>query len=250
MTRTFLFSMLLLTTPAFAAGPLYVRFGAGLERTSKTTVHDVDCTSTNPPALFGCGAGNDGRSLGARGTFGDVSAFELAIGTSLAERTRVELAVGLRELDLDANANFLGAGGSQRAYADAVSHSAMLSIAYDFGSSTACLRPFVGAGVGASRNEIDAVRYEFPTIASNATTTTPGGTNTDLAWMLEGGVSMRISDSLRIDLALRYSELGEFRTEAGDARIIRPARIESIPIDRTTMNAGSGGVMLSLRYAM
>jgi opacity protein-like surface antigen len=247
MKRALFLSILLFPAPMFA-DDWYARIGAGLERTSKTVVHDVDCASTNPPALFGCGAGIDGRSLGARGDLGNAPVFEIALGTRIGARTRIELALSQRDFELEGNANFRNVTAQQPVHADARSRAAMFLASLDFGSSEARVQPFVSAGIGASRNAIDAVRYDFPAIAIGAATITPDGTNTDLAWTIGGGASVRLSNALRLDLALRYSELGEFRTDAGTATIIRPNRILPITIDRTTMNAGAGGVMVSLRY--
>lgn len=248
MKRTILLSLLLLTTPMFAEGPWFVRVGAGFERSSKVVAHDVDCASTNPPALFGCGAGNDDRSLGARGAFDDAAALEVGVGTRVHPRARIELAVARRAFALDANANFLGVAGGQPVRADADSLSALLVTSIDLAPEETRVRPFVSFGVGAARNEIDRVRYAFPSIGSEAATITPGGTNTDLAWMLAGGASVRIAESLFLDVSLHYTELGEVRTDAGTATIVRPTRELTIPIDRTTMNAATGGVMISLRY--
>jgi len=250
MKRTFLLSLLLTSSPMFAAGPWFVRAGVGPERSSKVHAHDVDCTGANPPALFGCGAGSDNRSLGARGAFDDALAFELGAGMNVSANTRIELAVARRSLTLDADANFRGVAGAQPVRADAESRSAMLVGTIDFGAADSRVRPFASIGLGAARNELDRVRYAFPSLGAEAATITPSGTNTDPAWMLAGGASVRIAESLHLDFSLRYSELGEFRTDAGTATIVRPNRELTIAIDRTTMNAATGGMLVSLRYTV
>ena len=47
----------------------YGRLGAGVAWPETDAFRDGNCTSTQPAALFGCGAGNDGRRLGATGGF-------------------------------------------------------------------------------------------------------------------------------------------------------------------------------------
>jgi hypothetical protein len=59
---------------------LYLRGGIGGEWSQATRLHDIDCARTQPPALFGCGPGIDGRPLGARGDFGRSAALDLGIG--------------------------------------------------------------------------------------------------------------------------------------------------------------------------
>ena len=50
------------------SGP-YVPLGAGIDWVEATGFRDADCSSQNPAALFGCGAGNNGQPLGAGGGF-------------------------------------------------------------------------------------------------------------------------------------------------------------------------------------
>src|SRR5687767_14098804 len=97
--------VLLITTSAHASS-LYVRAALGIEHTGDTTVRDVDCSSTNPPALFGCVDGNDGRPLAAYGDLGRSAVAEFAIGREFGTRARVELSLASRDVDLEAEANF------------------------------------------------------------------------------------------------------------------------------------------------
>ena len=51
-----------------AAGP-YGRLGGGIDWPESTGFADDNCASQQPAALFGCRAGNNGRPLGASGSF-------------------------------------------------------------------------------------------------------------------------------------------------------------------------------------
>ena len=53
--------------------------------------------------------------------------------------------------------------------------------------------PFVGAGVGAVRTRIDAMRMTFP----RTTTVVPGAGRTGLAWMLTAGVVVALAEALK-----------------------------------------------------
>ena len=235
--------------PASAEPPLYVRVGAGYDESADTTLRDRDCRATEPPALFGCVDGPDGRSLGARGDFGETEAVDLGVGWEVSPRTRVELAlVGRPGLALDAEANFLDVTEEQPVTADAESLAAFVVLAHDLGPASWRVRPFVAAGVGAARNEVDEVTYAFPGIAPGAVTVTQGGSHTGFAWTAAGGLAIPLGHSFVVDLAIRYSDLGEVRTDAGEATIVRPARTFTLDIAGTRADLDTLGAGLSLRY--
>jgi opacity protein-like surface antigen len=242
-----LLSLSLLLVPAITltAGEPYLRFGTGFDRSRDTTQRDVDCAATTPPALFGCGDGLDGRPFGARGGFGRTMTWDLAGGLELTPRTRVELALTHRgDLDLDARSNFLGVSEDQPVHAHGRASSALLLASVDAG------RFFVTAGAGLSRNELGAVTFSFPSIAADAVTITQGGTHTSFAWTAGAGTSIPLTPRLLLDLALRYTGLGTFRTRAGNATIVRPNRIIDIPIAGTEAKASTLGVSASLRWRL
>jgi opacity protein-like surface antigen len=232
--------------PAWSAS-IYVRGGVAIEQSGNTTVTDRDCTNTNPPALFGCGTGVDGRTLGARGDSGSVHAFDVAIGTLLGDHARMELALTNRDLDLQAHANFTGVNGPQPVRAEGTSRALLLNGVWAF-SERSDVQPFVFAGAGVARNELDDVRYSFPSIAPSAVTITRGGSATGMAWNAGAGVSMRMSRSLFVDVAIRYSDLGDVETDAGEATIIRPTRTLVLDIDGTHADAKTLGVAITLRW--
>lgn len=235
--------------PAAAAPPLYVRVGGGFDDSADTTVRDVDCDAAEPPALFGCVDGPDGRSLGARGDLGETEAIDLGVGWEVSPRARVELALVARPgLSLDAEANFLDVTEEQPVTADAESLAAFVVLAYDLGPATWRVRPFVAAGAGAARNEVDEVTYAFPGIAPGAVTITQGGSHTDFAWTASAGLAMPLGRSSVLDLTVRYSDLGELRTDAGEATIVRPSRTFTLDIAGTRADLETLGAGLSLRY--
>ncbi|MGN6184373.1 MAG: outer membrane protein [Thermoanaerobaculia bacterium] len=240
-----LLPILLLMTLPLSAASIFVRGGAAVEQSGDTTIVDRDCTSTNPPALFGCGAGVDGRSLAARGDFGSVHAFDAAIGMQL-DRARVEVAFTHRDLDLAASANFTGVRGAQPVRASGSSRALMINGYWTFCDDD--IQPFVFAGAGLARNELGRLTYGFPSIAANAATITRGGQSQGLAWNAGAGVSMRIATSLFVDVSLRYTSLGDLETDAGEAQIIRPARTIVLPIDGTRATAETAGVAIQLRW--
>jgi opacity protein-like surface antigen len=249
--RTFAVALVtaLAVASAAAGAPLYLRGAAGWERSEDTTLDDLDCTSSVPPALFGCGAGVDGRPLAARGDFGDGPLLELAVGAELGERWRLELELSARpDLDLAAEANFRGVSGAQPASAGGRSTTALLRAVMDLGAPELRWRPFVAAGIGAARNELDEVVYSFPSIAPGALTRVEGGTHTDLAWSAAAGVAIRLAPRLFLDLEARYSDLGQMRTDVGTATIVRPRGTIELTVAGSEADLATAGAIASLRW--
>jgi opacity protein-like surface antigen len=236
--KALILTFVLLTTPLSAAS-VFVRGGVSLEQSGDTAIVDRDCASTSPPALFGCG-------IDARGDFGSIEGAEIAGGASFG-RARVELAFTQRDLDLAASANFTGVRGAQPVRADGTSRALMLNGVWTLAEREG-VQPFVFAGAGIARNELDAVTYAFPSIGANAVTITQGGTSEGLAWNAGAGVSLRMSQSLVVDVALRYTDLGDAETDAGQAQIIRPTRTLLLDIDGTRATAEAAGVAITLRW--
>lgn len=248
LTLAFLALAFLAGSRPAEATPFFGRLGAGFEEFDDTTVIDLDCTSTTPPALFGCGAGVDGRPLAARGDFGSGVVWELGVGAEVGERTRVELGYGERRgLDLEAEANFRGVSGEQPVGSDGLSRALLVTVAVDLGPAVWRLRPFLAAGAGVAWNETSAVTYRFPSIAPTAVTVVQGGRSSDLAWTAALGVSFRWSDATRVELALQTTDLGELRSDAGEATIVRPSRTFTLDVAGTRADVSTAGLVLSIR---
>ncbi len=227
----------------------YGRFGLGVDWPESSGFSDTDCASTQPPALFGCGAGGNGRPLGANGNFATTPVLDAALGYRLSRWFRAEALISWRpDLDFNGQSNFLGAGASQPV-SGSVSSLAGFGVAYLDLPPIGRARPFLGAGLGVSTNSVGAMTYAFPSLSATATTTTPGGTSSDLAYLLTAGISVPLGDRFDLDLAYRYTDLGQVQTAGGQAEVVRSSGSRSIAIGGTRANLQSHGVMLSLRYA-
>ena len=108
--------------------------------------------------------------------------------------------------------------------------------------------PFVGAGIGAAHTRIGKTTMTFPA----TTTTVPGGSRTQLAWMAAAGVAVALDERVSLDLAWRYTDLGLVRTSRGPGRVVwRDGSEEPLPLDLAPTKARlkGHGIRLSLRYA-
>jgi opacity protein-like surface antigen len=238
MRRLFFLALLL---PLCASAQTYVRGGAAFERGGSTTVRDVRCRNTQPPALFGCG-------FRADGDLGSSVVPEVAVGLEVSPRSRFELALSRRALDLEANSNFTGVSESQPVTSGVRSLTLMIQGAVDLAPASWRVRPFVTAGAGIAQNTLDEVVYAFPSIGPEAVTITQGGAYTDLATTAGAGISVPLASSLTLDVAYRWTDLGDARTDVGAATIIRPTRELTIDIDATRADLETSGVSVSLRW--
>lgn len=235
--------------PCLLADELYGRVGLAWESTRDARFADRDCAASSPPALFGCGAGRDGRSLGARGDFGSARAVDVALGMRWSPWLRGELLLsGRRGLGFSGQANFLGVDGPQPVRADLRSD-AVFAVGYVDLVSAGRLRPYLGLGAGIARNRLGGVRYRFPGIAPEASTTTRGGRRSDFAWLVTVGVELPLAPRWSLDLAWRHADLGRVQSEAGAATIVRPSGTRSLDVAATRARLRSQGLSLSLRHA-
>ena len=230
-----------------ARGP-YLRLGAGVQWPESSALRDQRCSSTSPPALFGCGSGDDGRSLGAYGGFDQAPVVDAAIGYRWTSWLRTEALLHWSpQLNVSAQSNFLGAGSNQPVSASG-NGLAGFGVLYVDGPSLATVRPFIGAGLGAARTSLSDVTYRFPAISSDAVTVTSGGRSTSFAYLLTAGVSIPVSERLDLDLAYRWTDLGTVKTNAGSAKLVRPAGRSKLAIAGTEIDLQTQAVVASLRF--
>jgi opacity protein-like surface antigen len=235
--------VLLLPIVSSAEPRTFVRVGLGLEGSADTRLRDADCSAARPPALFGCG-------FEARGDLGSAPVFEAGAGIELAPRMRAEVTLSHRELELDAQANFTGVAGEQPVRADVQSSAALLTASMDLAPLPWRVRPFLTTGIGIARHTTGEVTFGFPGIAPNAVTVLEGGTHTAFAWTGGVGASVALSPRLHLDVTARFDNLGEFRTGAGAATIVRPTRTLRLTVDATRADVKSTGVVASLRWRL
>lgn len=235
------------------ADEFYLRGGLGLDWTDDAAFTDIDCSSTVPAALYGCGTDRDGVPRRSLGDFGKMAVLELGLGYAPEGAMRYEVMLEHRpRYSFKGRANFLASDRLQSVAADISSVSGMLAAFADFparqsGSRTA-ITPYVGAGIGVARNRIGKTTMTFPA----TTTSVRGGSRTDLTWMLTAGFTLPLNEWLDLDMAWRYTDLGEVRTGRGEGGVTwRDGSREPIALDLapTWTRIRSQGLRMSLRYA-
>lgn len=231
---------------------IYIRGLAGISRSFETTFEDTDCASVNPAAYFGCNSGGDGNPIGAYGDFGQSTLFEAGLGVEITDYLRVEAVLDYRPgFAFDGNANFLRAGADQPVSGD-LTQMGVMAFAYleplaALGIVTP-IKPFVGAGAGASRNEISKMTYEFPALSQPRYSLMPAGDTTSFAWSVVGGAAYDVSDRLTLEVSYRYSDLGDVRTDLGTLFIQKKSGTLEIPIAETKAELTEQSIALSVRW--
>lgn len=235
------------------AEDFYVRAGLGWDWSRDARFKDDQCDATNPPALFGCVPGRDGKPIGAYGDFENTLALEAGLGYRLCPFLRAEiLACYKPDLDFRGGANFLRVQGPQPAQGSVESFSTMACAYLDLfeaaGVSAKKLHPFLGAGLGWARNHIGSMTYRFPGLAPGDITVTPGGSVNQFSYLLSAGIGYEIRPSMMLDLAYRYHDRGDVYTDAGPATVVRSGNTRTIVIGKTRAALETNGFSISLRY--
>ena len=215
-----------------------------------TTFKDVDCASTNPNALYACGAGGDGAPKRSVGDFGAIPAIEFGFGKTDGA-IRYEILIEYRpRYTFEGRANFLAPHRQQSVSAKLSTISGMLAGYVDFTDGVSQAKfgtPFFGFGIGVSHTRIGKTDMKFPT----TTTTVPGESHTDLAWMITTGVTTALNERVTLEIAWRYSDLGEIRTGQGMGSVTwRDGSREPLILNLAPTRArlAGHGIRMSLRY--
>ena len=234
---------------SLARGDFYVLGAATLDLRATSRFQDRNCSSETPAALYGCGTGADGDDLSASGEFARAPGFEVGAGYVATTRIRVEATVLYRpRFSFNGRANFVQTSGRQDVSADVSSLSALVSAYVDL-PGRGPLSPFLGCGVGLSRNSIGETRMTF----SRTTTIVPGASRTGFAFMLTAGVAVRIRQRTSVDVGWRYLDAGAMETGRAKGRIVwRDGSREPLELDlaETSANLSSHGLRVSLRYGL
>ena len=159
-------------------------------------------------------------------------AVELGLGYATGA-IRFEALVEYRpDFAFEGRANFLAPDRRQDVSADLSSVSGMLAGFIDLAAlglpKPGPFAPFLGAGIGTVHTRIGKTTMTFPA----TTTTVQGGSRTGLAWMATAGVAVALDTHVTLDLAWRYTDLGEIRTPRGPGRVVwRDGSREPLPLD-------------------
>jgi opacity protein-like surface antigen len=102
---------------------------------------------------------------------------------------------------------------------------------FTFGKFT----PYVGAGIGIARHEMDEVYFTGNPFLTNRI---EGKSNTQLAWSLMAGTAYRISDRMDLDVGYRYIDMGSVASGHRDNAGFWNPRVQVHDIDAHEFKVG------------
>lgn len=240
-------------TSSVLAGDVYFRGSIALDRYNDTVFMDSYCPSGTPAALYGCGTGSDNLPYSTKGGFDSFRSIEFGLGLITRSNFRFEFSIEYQpSVDFTGNTNFLPQELRQSVTAELSSVSGMFSGYLDFPQTKLLgkskIVPYVGAGFGVARNQIDTTTMNFPVTI----TVVPGGSQMSIAWMTSLGLSMDVSSKAKLDLELRYSDLSRVRTARGEGSVNWRSGARGpllLDLGRTEAELEGYSLRLSFRYS-
>lgn len=232
----------------------YFRMTMLFERSQSATFSDQACRpATGVVPYFGSVPGNDGKMIGAYGDFNSGPGGELALGIRINRFWRSELVVGQQNgFAFKGNANFLGAGSIQPVKGSVrqtrIGIRAYLDIMPLLGKEAGFFQPFLGAGLGMSRNKINNMQYDFPQLNQPRYTTVPGGSKNQFMWTILAGTALKLNSRNFIDLSAHYADYGSVRTSTGNIAVVRPTSTLYVPVHPTGAKLNAYGFSIGWRH--
>ena len=232
----------------------YVTTGVGFTHASDATFTDLDCESSSPAALYGCGTGTDGERHRSVGDFRTVGVLDLGMGFVISSGFRMEVRYDNKpDQVFRGRTNFLSPERMQSVRADLSVRSVMLVGIADLPSLDlpvlGSIRPFVGAGLGSAQLQIGTLQMTFP----RTTTIVPKSTRTDTSRMVMAGFSLPIKEGATLDLAWRIMDMGDVRTGQDTGQVVwRDGRREPLDLELAATRARikDKGMVVSIRFAL
>jgi len=108
---------------------------------------------------------------------------------------------------------------------------------------TSFIIPYVGAGIGWSRNTISNNPHY---IDGEYNFTRKGGVHNDLAWKLTAGSLFKLNDKVKLSLEYSYTNLGHFKSGKVDYVV----NGDIFPVSRSKTKIRTHSIMVGLRYEL
>src|SRR5215831_6493714 len=186
---------------ATAQAQFYVRADGAYSKTVRAAFAD------NDPTLCRICGNATGTSAGQFDDFGSGAAVSVGAGTRFSPSGRVDITLGYRKYKLDQSDKF---NPPTQFNADITSLALMGNLYLEL-SDKGGVTPYIGFGVGASQNTLGDVAIENSGIKG----TIPGDTKLGFAWGAMFGFSFPLASHFAIDIAYRYTDLGNVQTKQG-----------------------------------
>lgn len=184
--------------------PVELRIESGWSMGRSPRFRDNNSKSPDCFILTSGAPGDCGGSFDQIGTSGIIG---IGVGYGLGNGKRVDIGYSRRS-----GFELLGSDPAGSSFDPAVTtDTIMMSGAFELPVKWGSMRPYVGAGIGVSRNEMGALKWKD----GNDSGTLTGGKKTSFAWSLTLGAELDVSENVILEFGYRYMDLGKFEKEAG-----------------------------------
>jgi opacity protein-like surface antigen len=160
--------------------------------------------------IDGGGSFPTGTSLAGLDDFSPSAMVDAGVGFKMLPFLRTDITASYRP---DYNQNATNANTFLAQKSDIKSLAAFLNFYFDIPTGPLPVTPYVGAGIGAARNETGTTS-QFDPFTGN-TASVGGATKTSLAYQAMAGLSFPIFVGVAVDAGYHYVDLGHFTTAAG-----------------------------------
>jgi len=162
---------------------------------------------------------NGGDICWTRDDLGTGYIYGLSVGKRISDNIRIELEANKRDDYKIKNRTYYTEfnGNTSDHTADIDSKTLFLNILFDFQSILVgknSVKPYIGAGVGYSRNRLSTVREEN-ILNPIQVSLIDGSSKSNTAYKLTAGLLFDITENLSVDVNYQYVDLGSFKSDTG-----------------------------------
>lgn len=200
--------------PAAASAQFYVRADVGTSRMQGTSFQDRDCNSADN--LLGCGVSVTSDSQQSQ-------IFDLGVGFAFGPIFRADVTLGRRNATFEGTDNKTPSGSGRAGQALT---SSLVNLYVDVQAAAGLgdfpFRPYVTGGAGFVRidtEEFNSTRNVGRGVVNVVNIITPGGSTTNAAFQVGGGVEFGLLPNLSLDLGYRFMDFGRAVGDSGVSRL-------------------------------
>lgn len=222
---------------ADAAAQVYVKLDSGWSFGQNPKFKDDDPVS---PECFILTTGSPGNCGGALDKIGSSFIAGVGVGYRFPGGIRADLTYGNRSGYKLKGRDAAGTDFDPQVTANSIMANGYYDLPVAIGNR---VKPFVGGGIGRSRNEMDPITWRDPSFTGQL----PGGKTNQTAWQLTLGANVTLTDGWVLEIGYRYMDLGRIKKDAGPD-------VSGTSINGTGQSGPATGklraneLLLSLRY--
>jgi opacity protein-like surface antigen len=238
-----------MSAPAQDTSGFYVRGDLGWAFASDASIRDITIDPTGATSFPNLCNGGAPNICGLQvDDIGDSGSLSLGVGYRFTDNYRMDLTGGFRPA-FELDDSITTAALTEDTYSAAISTTTiMLSGYYDISMSDSKVKPYIGVGLGWSRNEIEMTAVTNP-LGGPLYRTYGGDTKQSVAWQLNAGVGIPLRGSRAImDIGYKYVDAGELDSGPSTVSGTAGGAFGPFPFDGVTGDIAFHEISIGIRY--